>query len=250
MRAFLTRIWQTGVVGNLLTGSIVVLPFVLTVVIIAWMINSVGALIGPGTWFGELLTRSGEAVIGPKSEFVAFLVGVILALFALWLLGLIVRSQVRRVFVTAVDDVLTKVPLFRAIYRPVSQVVRLLAGSNADLAAMTVVMCRLGGPGGADIPALLASQTVYHVGGERRLLVYLPTSPLPAWGGLALVPEAAVIPVPDMDADHLIKLYLSFGVLASDTIPARFTVDGVPSPGLQQPEGEAPTPAVPPIQRA
>ena len=55
--------------------------------------------------------------------------------------------------------------------------------------------------------------------GERRLLVYLPTSPLPAWGGLVLVPETAVIPVPDMDADALIKLYFSFGVLAPETIP-------------------------------
>lgn len=250
MRALLTRIWRSGVVGNLLTGSIVVLPFVLTVVIIAWMINSVGALIGPGSWFGELLTRGGEAIIGPKRELVAFLVGVILALLALWLLGLIVRSQVRRALVTAVDNVLTRVPLFRAIYRPVSQVVRLLAGSNADLATMTVLMCRLGGPSGADIPALLASEKVYSVGGERRLLVYLPTSPLPAWGALAFVPEAAVIPVPDMDADDLIKLYLSFGVLASETIPASFVVDGIADTRLLHPAGEAPVAAVPPIKRA
>jgi uncharacterized membrane protein len=96
----------------------------------------------------------------------------------------------------------------------------MFAGSNADLATMSVVMCRLGGENGADIPALLASQEVYHVAGERRLLVYLPTSPLPAWGGLVLIPEACVIPVPSMDADALIKLYLSFGVLAPEVMPA------------------------------
>jgi len=33
------------------------------------------------------------------------------------------------------------------------------------------------------------------------------------------VPESSVIPVPDMDADALIKLYFSFGVLAPETIP-------------------------------
>ena len=69
------------------------------------------------------------------------------------------------------------------------------------------------------MPAFLASSQTYEVKGEPRLLVYLPTSPLPAWGGLVLVPETAVIPVPDMDADALIKLYFSFGVLGPETIP-------------------------------
>jgi uncharacterized membrane protein len=85
---------------------------------------------------------------------------------------------------------------------------------------MSVVMCRLGGQHGADVPALLASREAYQVGGDRRLLVYLPTSPLPAWGGLVLVPEAAVVDVPSMDADALIRLYLSFGVLAPELLPA------------------------------
>ena len=66
---------------------------------------------------------------------------------------------------------------------------------------------------------MLAADEVFDVGGDRRLLVYLPTSPLPAWGGLVLVPEAAVIRVPSMDADALIKLYFSFGVLAREVIP-------------------------------
>ena len=108
----------------------------------------------------------------------------------------------------SMDGVLTKVPLFRAVYRPVSQVVRLFAGSNADLTGLPVVMCRLGGEQGVDVPAFLASSETFTVAGEPRLLVYLPTSPLPAWGGLVL------------DADALIKLYFSFGVLAPETLPS------------------------------
>ena len=97
--------------------------------------------------------------------------------------------------------------------------VRLFAGSNPDLSGLPVVMCRLGGVQGVDVPAFLASSQTFEVKGDKRLLVYLPTSPLPAWGGLVLVPESAVIPVPDMDADALIKLYFSFGVLAPETLP-------------------------------
>jgi uncharacterized membrane protein len=219
MRSILSKIWRTGIVGNLLAGLLVLLPLMLTVVIIGWIVGVVAAILGPGTWFGDLLTSSGEAIIGPKRELIAFVVGAGLAVAGLWFLGLVVRVQARRALDETFDGIFGRVPLFRAIYRPVSQVVRMFAGSNADLAAMSVVMCRLGGQQGADVPALLASDQVYDVAGERRLLVYLPTSPLPAWGGLVLVPEHCVHPVPGMDADALIKLYLSFGVLAPEVMP-------------------------------
>ncbi|ANW00854.1 hypothetical protein LMTR13_12390 [Bradyrhizobium icense] len=197
----------------------ILLPFMLTVLIIAWVIGTVGAIIGPGTWIGDLLTSGGAAIIGQKRGLIAFLIGVCIVLASLWLLGFVVRVKARRALDRTLDDVLATVPLFRSIYRPVSQVVRLFVGSKADLAGLPVVMCRLGGDQGADVPALLAVDDVFDVGGDRRLLVYLPTSPLPAWGGLVLVPETAVIPVPSMDADALIKLYFSFGVLGREVIP-------------------------------
>jgi uncharacterized membrane protein len=220
MRSFLGKIWMTGIVGNLLAGLLVLLPLMLTIVIIGWIVGVVAAFLGPGSWFGDLLTSSGKAIIGPTRDIIAFVVGAILALAGLWMLGLMVRIRARRALDQTFDDILGRVPLFRAIYRPVSQVVRMFAGSNADLTGMLVVMCRLGGDHGADVPALLASREAYDVGGARRLLVYLPTSPLPAWGGLVLVPEACVVPIPNMDADALIKLYLSFGVLAPEVMPA------------------------------
>jgi uncharacterized membrane protein len=220
MRSILRTVWKAGIVGNLLAGLLVLLPLVLTMLIIAWMIGLVAAILGPGTWFGDLLTTGGSAIVGEKREVIAFLIGGAIGLAGLWLLGLMVRVEARRALDQTFDEILGKVPLFRAIYRPVSQVVRLLAGTNPDLTAMSVVMCRLGGAHGADVPALLASPEVYEVNGDRRLLVYLPTSPLPAWGGLVLVPERAVVVVPSMDADALIRLYLSFGVLAPELMPA------------------------------
>lgn len=219
MRSILRGVWRSGIVGNLIAGSLVLLPLVLTILIIGWMIGVVAAVLGPGSWFGDLLTSGGEAIVGPKREVIAFVIGVAIALAGIWIIGVLVRGQARRALDQSLDGVLARVPLFRTVYRPVSQVVRMFAGSNADLTAMSVVMCRLGGDAGADVPALLASRDVYDIGGVRRLLVYLPTSPLPAWGGLVLVPQTSVIPFPNMDADGLIKLYFSFGVLASDVMP-------------------------------
>ncbi len=245
MRTFLRRLWRTSIIGNLVTGSLVILPFVLTVLIISWAINWIVAAFGPGTWFGDILTIGGAALVGQQREWLTFLIGAIVVLIILWLLGLAVRTQAQRTLDHAVDGILTKVPIFRTIYRPVSQVVRIFAGSNADLSGLPVVMCRLGGEQGVDVPAFLASPDPYEVKGERRYLVYLPTSPLPAWGGLVLVAEDAVIPVPDMDADALIKLYFSFGVLAPETIPRAMWRARTPPPSIaprRQEEAEADTP--------
>jgi uncharacterized membrane protein len=219
MRPILSNVWRTGIIANLLTGIFVLLPFVLTVLIIGWIVNTLVAVLGPDTWIGQLLTSGGAAFVGEKRRLIAFFIGAFIAVTGLWLLGLIFRTQARRALDRTLDDMLARVPLFRSIYRPVSQLVRLFAGSNADLTGLPVVMCRLGGDQGVDVPALLAAEAVFDVGGDRRLLVYLPTSPLPAWGGLLLVPQSAVIHVRDMDADALIKLYISFGVLAPEVIP-------------------------------
>ncbi|MDQ2078615.1 DUF502 domain-containing protein [Xanthobacteraceae bacterium Astr-EGSB] len=240
MRSILRRVWRTSIIGNLVAGSLVILPLVLTVLIIGWAINWIVAVAGPGTWFGDILTFGGAALIGPQREGLTFLIGVVLMLFILWLLGLAVRAQAQRTAAHVIDDLFAKVPLFRTVYRPISQVVRLFARSNADLAGLPVVMCRLGGAEGVDVPAFLASSQTYEVNGEPRLLVYLPTSPLPAWGGLVLVPKSAVVPVPDMDADALIKLYFSFGVLGPETIPAatprRDAAPALPNKAGSEPE--------------
>ena len=68
MRSFLRNIWQTGIVGNLLTGSLVLLPLVVTVVIINWIVGTIGAIFGPSTWFGDMLTKGGGAIIGKNRE--------------------------------------------------------------------------------------------------------------------------------------------------------------------------------------
>jgi uncharacterized membrane protein len=151
MRSILRRIWKAGILGNLLAGLLVVLPLALTVLIIGWLIGIVASILGPGSWFGGLLTTGGEAIVGEKRELIAFLIGAAIGVAGLWLLGLTVRAQARRAIDQTFDNLLGKVPLFRAVYRPVSQVVRLLAGSNADLAAMSVVMCRLGGEQGSNL---------------------------------------------------------------------------------------------------
>lgn len=212
-----TYIWQKGIVSAFLTGLFVLLPVILTLLIIEWLVGKLRDALGPGTFFGDLLTTGGQAVIGPAHTTMAFWLGAGFALLGVWGLGVLVKAQARRKLANWIDGLFSGVPLVRTIYRPVSQVVRLMmADSSDEFRGMSVVMCRFGGEQGAEVLALLTTPQVYDVGGKRRQLVYLPTSPVPMSGGLVFVAEDAISRVPHMDVDDLMKIYFSLGALMPD----------------------------------
>ncbi len=134
------------------------------------------------------------------------------------------KTGAKHIIQDYLDRLLTRVPFIRSIYNPVSRVVRLAtdrgSGAPGDLSSMSVVSCRFGGAAnGVDILSLLASQHVYNIAGERRRLVYVPAAPIPMSGGLLLVPELSVTPVPEMKVDDLLKIYVSLGALMPEVMP-------------------------------
>lgn len=210
-------VWEKGIASAFLTGLFVLLPVILTFLIIEWIVSKLRAALGPGSVLGDLLTSGGSSLVGPGHQTLAFWLGLAVALFGVWALGVLVKSQARRKLDTWIDQMFSKVPLIRTIYRPVSQVVRLLNADNeGEFKGMSVVMCRFGGEEGAEVLALLTTPQVYDVSGKRRQLVYLPTSPVPMSGGLVFVAEDAVRPVPGMEVDDLMKIYFSLGALMPD----------------------------------
>jgi uncharacterized membrane protein len=226
MLDFLARAWRASVTTTFLAGFILLLPIVLTTVIIAYIVNWLKGALGPSTILGDILTQLGLGLVGEGQQRFAFVVGVSLVLFGTWCLGILVRARAEQSVHETVDWLFTKLPVIRSIYNPISRVVRVVTEKGGgDFSGMTVVACRIGGPAGVDILALLATQEIYLVNGERRRMVYLPTAPLPMSGGLILVSEDAVVRVPDMKVDDLLKIYFSLGALAPESMPASMRAD-------------------------
>jgi len=214
------RLWRNSVTTTFLAGLVLLLPVVLTVIIIAWIVDVLRAALGPGTFLGDLLTTGGMTIVGPGYDRLAFWLGTLIALFGIWFLGIIARSAAKKSIQRSFDNIFAKLPIIRTIYNPVSRVVRLATNKETgDFSGMTVVSCRFGGQHGTDILALLANQETYYIGNEPRCMVYLPTAPVPMTGALVLVPAESVVPVPEMKVDDLLRVYFSLGALAPDTLP-------------------------------
>lgn len=215
----LIRLWRHNIVTNFLAGLVILLPVILTFFIIAWIVDFVKSAMGPGSFFGTILTQGGMTITGPNYETLAFFLGVAVALAGILFLGMFARSAAQRSIHEVIDNTFTKMPLVRSIYNPISRVVRLTTDKNTDFSAMSVVICRLGGPDSVDTLALLANQEVYNVFGERRRMVFVPFSPFPMSGGLLMVPDSTVRTVPEMKVEELLRVYFSVGALAPDCIP-------------------------------
>ncbi|MEX5516613.1 DUF502 domain-containing protein [Pseudophaeobacter sp. 1A09344] len=210
----LRYVWEKGIASAFLTGLFVLLPVILTFLIIEWIVVKLRGALGPGSILGDVLTSGGSSLLGPGHAILAFWLGLAIALVGVWALGVLVKAQAKRQLANWIDALFSRVPLVRSIYKPVSQVVRMLNADKGDeFKGMSVVMCRFGGEQGAEVLALLTSPEVYVVDGNRRQLVYLPTSPIPMSGGLVFVAEDAVSAVPGVDADDLMKIYFSMGAL-------------------------------------
>lgn len=214
------RLWRNKITTTFLAGLITFLPVMLTIIIIAWIVDFLKTGLGPDSFLGSILTRGGMTIVGQGYDNIAFLLGVTVALLGIFFLGIAARSAAQRGIEGYIDRIFTKVPIIRAIYNPVSRVVRLTTDKGTgDFAGMPVVMCRFGGANGTDVLGLLANQDIYFVSGERRRMVYLPTAPIPMTGGLVLVPEDNVLLIPEMKVDDLMRVYFSLGALAPDAFP-------------------------------
>jgi uncharacterized membrane protein len=220
------RLWRNSITTTFLAGLVLLLPVVLTVIIIAWLVNVLKSALGPGSFLGSILTTGGTTIIGPGYDTLAFLLGILIALVGIWFLGVVARSAAQKSIERSIDRIFTQLPIIRTIYNPVSRVVRLTTDKTAgDFSGMAVVSCRLGGVNGVDVLALLANQETYYIAGQARRMVYLPCAPLPMSGGLVMISEEAITPVPEMKVDDLLRVYFSLGALGPDSMPKSLKID-------------------------
>lgn len=222
-KSLIKWIWSEGLIGTFLAGLFVILPIFLTVAIIQWLVHALKDFLGPGTFFGKLLTYSGAAVVGTDSGHVAFWLGVVFAIATIWLLGVFIKGFAKRKVDHALGTLLSQVPVFRTIYKPVSQILKLLrTDESTEMKGMTVVFCSFGSNHGVRSLALQPGPDVYTVDGVEHVIVYIPTSPVPMSGGLIFVRKEAVTPAPEISIDDVMKIYLSLGALGPQSMPAKY----------------------------
>ncbi len=200
------------------TGALAALPLAATVLIIVWGARLVVAWLGPGSLIGGVLVSIGLGITG--SEFVAYLIGVLIVLLAILLLGALVRTRLRTALARALDSVVQRIPVVRSVYDTIRRFVELLSQRDADgTRSMRPVWLHFGGVGGAAVLGLLSTPEPVRIDGRDYLAVIVPTAPVPVGGGLLYVPTDWVS-IAEVGVERLTSIYVSMGITSHQHIGA------------------------------
>jgi uncharacterized membrane protein len=210
-KAHLIRIFVTGLMAAL--------PLAATVAIFAWAASLLIRWLGPSSAVGRGLSALGLGVTG--SEVAGYAIGVGLVALLIFGLGLLVEAGLQRGMQSALDAVLTRIPLVRSVYDLSRRVVGLLNQRDDDgMKSMRAVWCHFGGvpaegePGKAVVLGLQSTAEPVLIGGRPHLGVIVPTSPVPVGGGLLFLPQEWVQPA-DVGLEAVTSIYVSLGLTSA-----------------------------------
>ena len=239
-------LWKKGIAGTFLSGVFALLPVLITLAVVVWVTNHVIVLLGPSSLVGSGLQKIGLQFVA--TEWVGYAIGIIIALFSIWLFGLLVKSKAKSLF-SAVLEYPKRLPFVGSIYGTAQQVVQMLNKDDEDdenMKGMEVVYAGWGqkpkedtsrrGDFGGLSPAAIAAingggcggflalspQGTYNFDGEECRIIYVPTSPVPMSGACIFWPVSQIKVLPTMTPDQVMQIYLSLGVLATQAVPKEF----------------------------
>jgi len=197
-----------------LTGLATLLPFVVTVLVVGWIVKLADAYVGPSSYFGQLLVT----IVGDDYKYPGYLIGYLIVTICIILLGfLVTRATISR-FQKTVNSMFAKIPVFGKIYSAVVQAVEIFGQKGAGVGLEKFGGVGLVTLGNVTAIALLTSSQRYTLrDGKSYVLVFVPNSPIPATGFNVLVQEENFQKL-DMPMEDLIKLTMSLGLLGPQTI--------------------------------
>ena len=190
-----------------LTGLIVAGPIAITFYLTWWFVTWVDGLVRP---FVPVAYRPETYLPFPLPG-----TGLIIAVFALTMLGFLAANLVGRKLVDWGERLLDRMPVVRAIYRSLKQVFETLFSGNGS-SFRRVGLVEFPAPGMWSIVLISqppsAEVSAHLPGKEEHISVFLPCSPNPTTGFFFYVPKSKVIEV-EMTAEAAATLIMSAGVV-------------------------------------
>ncbi len=208
---------KPGFVGRLrnyfLTGLVVVGPVLITFYLTWSFVN----------WVDDLVRPLVPVAYRPET-YLPFKIpgsGLVVAVFALTLLGFLTANLIGRTLVDLGEMVLGKMPIVRAIYRSLKQVFEtLFSGSGSSFRKVGLVEFPAPGMWSIVLLSQSPSESISQSlpGKDEYISVFLPCAPNPTTGFFFYLPRSQVIEI-EMNAEQAATLIMSAGVVQPGARP-------------------------------
>jgi uncharacterized membrane protein len=198
-----------------LTGLVVAGPVAITLYLTWWFVTWVDGLVRP---FVPVAYRPETYLpFGLPGS------GLVVAVFALTMLGFLTANLIGRTLVDLGDRLLGRIPAVRAIYRGLKQVFEtLFSGKGSSFRRVGLVEFPSPGMWSIVLISQQPSPDVAHSlpGEEEHISVFLPCAPNPTTGFFFYVPKSKIIEV-DMSTEDAATLIMSCGVVQPGSDPQK-----------------------------
>jgi len=191
-----------------LTGLLVSLPLVITIVVFKFVFDTLDNFLGP--LVTKLLIEAGAPI---KPTFKLPGVGIVTTFMIVFLIGVFTRNWIGRRLWDLGERIVAQIPVIRSVYTGAKQVVETFA-TNSTRTFSKVVMLEYPRRGIYCL-AFITGETKGEAQartGEEVVNIFLPTTPNPTSGFLLLVPKKDLI-VMDMSVEDGIKMIVSGGLV-------------------------------------
>jgi uncharacterized membrane protein len=207
-----------------LAGLLILIPLFVTYVLIAFLFNlfnNAGAPLMRGLFRVLDLNRYGWTE--PLVPFINFL----LSLAVIFLLGLFGANFLGRRILQAVDTLILRLPLVKSIYGAVKQMVETFQGPRRSFQRVVLIQYPSQGIWTMGFVASERRNTMNLTPSPTFLTVYIPTTPNPTTGYLAMVKPEDVVDV-DYTVEDAFKFIISSGIVGKDLRAPEQAFHGTP----------------------
>jgi uncharacterized membrane protein len=227
--------WLLGRLRNrFLSGLLVVVPIAATILILAWLFNTIDGYFQPiirqvVRWVTRDPSYSGH-IIG-----LGFAITIALVLFS----GIIAGNFVGRRVIAFGDSILKRIPLFKQIYGGAKQVVEGLSGTGSISKAAFREVVLVEFPSNRMTHIAFITNEFTSKDGRKLFAVYLPSTPVP-WSGFSGIVTEDMITRTKITIDEALKMVISGVLIAPKSLEiadiGKFTATNVTQPVKEEEE--------------
>ncbi len=202
----------------LLTGLLTFIPLWVTWLVFKFVLNLLAGIGAPLV----IALLNALALVAPhtaeslKTEWLTFIVALVVTLAALYLLGFVANRVIGQRFITAFDGLLARIPVVQTIYGGTKKLMAVL--QNKPSGVQRVVLVEFPRRG-MRVVGFVTRVMIEDGTGREMAAVFIPTTPNPTGGYLEVVPLDELTPT-DWTMDQAMAFIISGGAVAPDTLPA------------------------------
>ncbi|MFQ5849367.1 MAG: DUF502 domain-containing protein [Candidatus Binatia bacterium] len=195
-----------------ITGLLILIPLYVTYLLISFLFSMLSGVGGPllGGLF-QVLNLDGLALIEPLAP----VVSLFLSLAVIFILGLVGTNIVGREILAAVHALLMRLPVVSSVYGAAKQIVEAFQGPGGNFQRVVLLQFPYKGCWMMGLAASERPDTMNLSPSERMLTVFVPTTPNPTSGFLALVPPEDVVHL-NYNVEDAFKFIVSGGTVGKN----------------------------------